>query len=155
MEREKKRMTSQLDLFNYNEDLTTEENEILLRLKVYNVGRKNAIPNVALAQDFNMNSRKIREIVKSLRSKQDVTIASCNQGYYIPTDREKNEASLGMLAHAMTAMDTVVDLNPANIKKLYKHLNQKLKTLDGAVQNQVRYDFDREDYEIVKHYKEM
>lgn len=132
--------------------LTTLEWNVLKKLKAYNIGKENAVAMETLAEQFNVTDREIRKVVKRLRQYQEVMISSCNKGYYIPLECEQQTANKMLLNRALSSLDTILDNSPKSIGIIYKHLNEKIKTLDIATQNQIKIQFNGWERETVNYF---
>lgn len=122
--------------------LSSFEYNLLRELKRNHVSKLRAVSVKELAERYGINDRQIREHIKRLRKHQDVRISSCSKGYYIPLISEQLESDRMMISHATSAMDTVIDINNKYILILYKHLNERVKSLDTATQGQLKMQFN-------------
>jgi hypothetical protein len=132
--------------------MTTYEWNILNHLKGNHVSRKNVISASKLSDMFNTDARQLRTHIRRIREFQNVIISSCQDGYYIPTEDEQKEANRTLLNHTLSQMDTVINNNPKLIGIFYKRLNEKLKTLDTATQNQIVMQFNGWERETVNYF---
>lgn len=59
------------------------------------IGKANAIKAQDLADKFNISDRTLREIISTIRTSTELRkiIASCNNGYYLCTDEEFEQAN--------------------------------------------------------------
>jgi hypothetical protein len=133
--------------------LTTIEWNIVNYLKANHVSRANAISAEKLSELFSgMDERQLRKHVARIREHQNVIVSSCGQGYYIPTIDEQRDANRTLVKHALSEIDTVLNNNPKLIGIFYKHLNEKVKTLDMATQNQLKMQFNGWEREVVNYF---
>jgi len=124
------------------ERLHTLEHVVLKDLKTYHVSKKNAVNMSKLAYRYDVSDRDMRTIIKHLRTYQDVMVSSCSNGYYIPLESEQDTANQMIISRALSSLDTMIDINNKYILIAYKHLNERLKTLDTATQNQMKMQFN-------------
>jgi biotin operon repressor len=122
--------------------LSTFEYRLLRDLKDNHVAKENAVSVATLADTYDITERQVRGHIKRLRKYQDVRISSCSSGYYIPLISEQLESDRMMISHVISRMDTIIDINNKYIMILYKHLNERAKTLDTATQGQLKMQFN-------------
>jgi len=128
-----------------------------LEWNVYNelkshLTKENAIKASELAQLFDIDTRTLREIIATLRSKQYAKIIGDNNGYYIGTVDEFNEWIGARLKRTLTSIGTTLDLNPDKKKIIYWFLNEYYR--ESVAQGQQKMQFNDWDSEFIRQFAE-
>jgi len=128
-----------------------------LEWNVYNelkrhLTKENAIKASDLAQLYNIDTRTLRDIIETLRSKQYAKIIGDNNGYYIGTVDEFNEWYGARLKRTLTSIGTTLDLNPDKKKIIYWFLNEYYR--ESVAQGQQKMQFNDWDSEFIRQFAE-
>lgn len=133
--------------------LTTLEHEILKHLKKYCVGKENAIKGWILASSFNIGQEKLRRHLSNIKKYQEVIIGSDKkEGYYIPLEKEKDEALAYSENKTLGHLENSVMQNPSFVLRAYKLLNKTLAKAPKEIQNQIRMQLTGYENETVNYY---
>ena len=115
--------------------------EILNYLTDYCIGKENAISGYELADLFNLSRANLRQHLSVIKKKQDLIIGSDKLvGYYIPLQTEVKEALAYTENKSLGHLINSLHQRPAFALKVYKMLNETLKTLPKEQQDQLDMD---------------
>lgn len=82
----------------------TLKDKVYAYLKEFHMGSKNAVSTWDLTYAFNVNSRRIREVVKELR-RDLVPVCINGSGYFIATTEEEMEQTLSRIRSAADSLN--------------------------------------------------
>ena len=70
------------------------------------VGKANAIKAADLAAKFNLSERGLREVISTIRTSSELrkVVSSCNNGYYLCTDEEFEQANRRLESQAFSLL---------------------------------------------------
>lgn len=83
---------------------STLKDKIYAYLKEFHMGSKNPVSTWDLTYAFNVNSRRIREVVNELRRDQ-VPVCINRNGYFIATTEEEMEQTLSRIKSAADSLN--------------------------------------------------
>lgn len=134
-------------------ELSTPKWNLLKYLKTNAVGFDNAIQGWELSRDLGIPITTLRAYIRDLRKHQDVIVGSdIKKGYYIPLRVEKEQALKYAENKTLSELETRARQNPQFVLKAFKRLNEVVKTLDGAVQGQIKMQLSGYENELVNYY---
>ena len=156
-------MTEQLNIFDeqYQKPLPTRlvdkhymhnlEWGVYEELKLH-LTKDYAIKACELAELFETTTRQLRDVISTLRSKQNAKIIGDSNGYYIGSELEFEQFMNPRTKRTMSSMKTTLDLDPNRIKLFYWLLNQYDKT--GILKGQTQLQFNGWEREFIRQFAE-
>lgn len=133
--------------------LKTEDWNILNYLKENAIGLENAISSKLLSAHFGISKQMLRYRIRNIRKNQEIVIGSnIKTGYYIPLQKEKDEALRYAENKTLSELETRIIQNPEFVLKAFKTINETLKTTDKAPQGQIKMKLSGYENEIVNYF---
>ena len=130
----------------------TIEHKIKNELVNYHRTKEEAIKACDLAEIFGITTRKLRDIIATIRSKQYTKIIGDSNVYYEGTKQELKEWFGARMHRTMSSIMTTLDLNPDKIKMLYWLLNKYDKK--GVLKGQMQLQFNGWEREFIRQFAE-
>jgi len=143
-----KSKTTRLVLKDYMHTIEHEVKAVL----VGHLTKENAISAQALAELFEIDTRQLRDVIASLRSKQNAKIIGDNNGYYIGTEEEFDEWIHSRIKRTFSSLQTTLDLSPNSTNLFYWLLNKYDKT--GIAKGQTQLQFNGWEREFIRQFAE-
>lgn len=149
-------MVSQIDLFEYEVEaqketvvlvpnrLTTQQHSIMSYLKYNALGEKQVKNAKHLSNLFKLSERELRKEITAIRKHKPshVIIASCQKGYYIPLEVEREKANRMLLERWVGATETLLGNDPRLITFMFWKLNKLKDEVDTPLQGQTVMQFN-------------
>ncbi len=114
--------------------------------------KENCIKASDLAEIVKVDTRTLREIIKTLRQKQNAKIIGDSNGYYIGSTEEFEEWAWQRLKRTATSLTTTLDLFPNSKKIFFALLNAYKK--NGIAQGQSQIQFTGYEREFIRQFAE-
>lgn len=151
----------QLSIF----DLETMKNKLLvsneymnsLEWKVYNelkkhLTKQNGISASSLASMFDIDTRQLRDVITTLRNKQEAKIIGDDSGYYIGSKQEFEVYIKSRIKRTLSSIKTTLDLSPNAKNIMYWFLNEYENK--GIAEGQMQLQFNGWEREFIRQYAE-
>lgn len=163
--------TTQLDMFNDKVDTSKGKYEEVLEPVDYRLVKKDYMHTIEwevynelkthltktqsisapdLAYMFGINIRSLRDIIATLRTKQNAKIIGDSNGYYIGTEQEFEEYMKARIKRSLTSLKTTLDLDPRVKSLVYWFLNRYENK--GIAKGQTQVQFNGWEREMIRQF---